>query len=179
VSLTYRLLQRMNSASFAHLGGISSVDQAVQMLGRNDLHRWLSLMLMQFAGSRKMASALQEIALCRSRFVELLAIERGESEPGRFFTLGLASMLGLILKLEPEQVVATLSLPPEAEQALLAQAGPWYVYLRTANQVEHQTVSEASVAADGFSSLERVLELSTQAWAWAEANAVQDSPKPA
>lgn len=179
VSLTYRLLQRMNSASFAHLGGISSVDQAVQMLGRNDLHRWLSLMLMQFAGSRKMASALQEIALCRSRLVELLAIERGESEPGRFFTLGLASMLGLILKISPEEVVATLSLPPEAEQALLGQAGPWHVYLHTAAQVENQTASDASVAADGFSSLERVLELSSQAWAWAEANAVKDGAKPA
>jgi EAL and modified HD-GYP domain-containing signal transduction protein len=179
VSLTYRLLQRMNSASFAHLGGIASVDQAVQMLGRNELHRWLSLMLMKFAGSRKMASALQEVALCRSRLVELLAIERGEAEPGRFFTLGLASMLGLILKIAPEEVVTTLSLPPEAEQALLGQTGPWHVYLHTAAQVENQTVSDASVVADGFSSLERVLELSSQAWAWADANAVKDGPKPA
>ena len=173
IGVSVRLLQRMNSASYAHLGGISSIDQAVMLLGRNDLHRWLSLMLMQFAGSRQLSSALQEVALWRARFVELLALERGESEPGRFFTLGLASMLGLILKMAPADVVATLSLPPEGAQALLTQSGPWFVYLRTALDVENHTASEASAAADGFTSAARVLELSGQAWAWAAENSVR------
>ncbi|WP_295956843.1 HDOD domain-containing protein [Rhodoferax sp.] len=175
IGVSVRLLQRMNSASYAHLGGISSIDQAVMLLGRNDLHRWLSLMLMQFAGSRQLSSALQEVALWRARLVELLAMERGESEPGRFFTLGLASMLGLILKMAPAEVVSTLSLPPEGAQALLSQSGPWFVYLRTALDVENQTASEASAAADGFTSAARVLELSSQAWAWAAENTVRAS----
>ena len=178
IGVSVRLLQRMNSASYAHLGGVASIDQAVMLLGRNDLHRWLSLMLMQFAGSRQLSSALQEVALWRARFVELLALERGESEPGRFFTLGLASMLGLILKMAPIDVVATLSLPPEGAQAVLAQSGPWHVYLRTALDVENQTASEASAAADGFTSAARVLELSAQAWAWAAENSVR-GPTPA
>ena len=173
IGVSVRLLQRMNSASYAHLGGISSIDQAVMLLGRNDLHRWLSLMLMQFAGSRKLSSALQEVALWRARLVELLAIERGESEPGRFFTLGLASMLGLILKMPPAEVVTTLSLPPEGAQALLTQSGPWYLYLRTALDLENQTASEASAAADGFTSAARILDLSSQAWTWAAENSVR------
>lgn len=175
IGVSVRLLQRMNSASYAHLGGISSIDQAVMLLGRNDLHRWLSLMLMQFAGSRQLSSALQEVALWRARLIELLAMERGEPEPGRFFTLGLASMLGLILKMAPAEVVSTLSLPPEGAQALLSQSGPWFVYLRTALDVENQTASEASAAADGFTSAARVLELSAQAWAWAAENTVRAS----
>ncbi len=173
IGVSVRLLQRMNSAAYAHLGGISSIDQAVMLLGRNDLHRWLSLMLMQFAGSRQLSSALQEVALWRARLVELLAMERGESEPGRFFTLGLASMLGLILKMPPAEVVSTLSLPPEGAQALLSQSGPWFVYLRTALDLENQTASEASAMADGFASAARVLELSSQAWAWAAENTVR------
>ncbi|MBC7681235.1 MAG: HDOD domain-containing protein [Ferruginibacter sp.] len=173
IGVSVRLLQRMNSASYAHLGGISSIDQAVMLLGRNDLHRWLSLMLVQFAGSRQLSSALQEVALWRARLLELLAMERGESEPGRFFTLGLGSMLGLILKMTPADVVATLSLPPEGAQALLSQSGPWYLYLRTAMNVENQTASEASAAADGFTSAARVLELSSQAWDWAAENNVR------
>ena len=136
IGVSVRLLQRMNSASYAHLGGISSIDQAVLLLGRNDLHRWLSLMLMlmlmQFAGSRQLSSALQEVALWRARLVELLAMERCESGPGRFFTLGLASMLGLILKMPPAEVVSTLSLSPEGAQAVLSQSGPCFIYLRTA-----------------------------------------------
>jgi EAL and modified HD-GYP domain-containing signal transduction protein len=105
--------------------------------------------------------------------VELLALERGESEPGRFFTLGLASMLGLILKMAPAEVVSTLSLPPEGAQALLSQSGPWFVYLRTALDLENQTASEASALADGFASAARVLELSSQAWTWAAENTVR------
>ncbi|WP_394790923.1 HDOD domain-containing protein [Rhodoferax sp.] len=174
IGVSVRLLQRMNSATFAHLGGVASIDQAVLMLGRNELQRWLSLMLTQFAGSRKLSSALQEVALWRSRLLELLAIERGESEPGRFFTLGLASMLGLILKLAPAEVVATLSLPPEAAQALLEQTGPWHVYLRTAMQIESQSITEEIAEADGFGSAARVAELSGQAWAWAADNTVHE-----
>jgi len=175
IGVSFRLLQRMNSPAFAHLGGVASIDQAVAMLGRNELHRWLSLMLMQFASRRKLGSALQEIALWRSRLVELLAIERGEHEPGRFFTLGLASMLGLILKISPAEVAAALCLSPEAEQALLAQSGPWWVYLRTAMQVESKVEDEAGAVVDGFSSTERVLELSAEAWRWAAENSLSDS----
>ncbi|MDB5849184.1 MAG: hypothetical protein JWP29_2936, partial [Rhodoferax sp.] len=154
----------------------ASIDQAVAMLGRNELHRWLSLMLMQYGSHRKLGSALQEVALWRSRLVELLAIERGEREPGRFFTLGLASMLGLILKIGQAEVVAALSLPPEAEDALMAQSGPWFVYLRTAMQVEAQTEDDAAAAVDGFGSAARVLELSDQAWAWAAENSLRETP---
>ena len=108
------------------------------------------------------------------------SIERSESEPGRFFTLGLASMLGLILKMEAAEVVATLSLSPEASQALLAQAGPWHLYLRTAQQMESQAVTDASAEADGFGSAARVQELSGQAWIWAAENTLRDaSAKPA
>ena len=171
IGLSFRLLQRMSSASFAQLGAGASIDQAVLMLGRNELQRWLSLMLMQFSGIRKAGSALQEIALWRSRLVELLAIEQGEAEPGQFFTLGLASMLGMLLNTPTAGVVKILSLPPLAAQALLAHTGPWHVYLRTAALVEAQNVTEAQAVADGFGGAVRVIELSDAAWAWAAANA--------
>lgn len=171
IGLSFRLLQRINSASFAQLGAAASIDQAVLMLGRNELQRWLSLMLMQFTGMRKAGSALQEIALWRSRLVELLAIEQGEAEPGQFFTLGLASMLGMLLSTSTAEVVKILSLPPLAAQALLEHTGPWHVYLRTAAQVETQKITEAQVVADGFASAARVMALSNDAWAWAAANA--------
>jgi len=167
LGLSVQLLQRINSASFAQLGGVASIDQAVVMLGRNELQRWLSMMLMQFAGKRKVSSALQEVALWRSRFLELLAMEKGAPDPGQFFTLGLASMLGLILKISPDEVVSTLGLPSEGQEALLAKTGPWYCYLHTATQVEGQSLSDQSAKDDGFGGAGRVLQLSDEAWAWA------------
>ena len=167
MGLSYRLLLRINSASFAQLGAGATIDQAVLMLGRNELYRWLSVLLVQFAGSRKASSALQEVALWRSRLLELLAIERREDIPGQFFTLGLASMLGLLLKMNPADVVSTLNLPEPAQQALLAQTGPWHSYLQVAVLVESQLLEDAGALTDQFGGVERVLALSDEAWAWA------------
>ena len=167
VGLSYRLLRRINSASFAQLHAEASVDQAVLMLGRNELYRWLSLLLVQFAGKRKASSALQEITLWRSRLLELLAQENKEPVPGQLFTLGLASMLGPLLKISQEDVVSTLNLPAPARQALLDQAGPWHLYLHMALLVQTQSLGEHSELAEPFGGVERVMALADDAWAWA------------
>lgn len=164
VGLSYRLLRRINSASFAQLNAGASIDQAVLMLGRNELYRWMSLLLVQFAGSRKVSSALQEVALWRSRFLELMALECNEEAPGQLFTMGLASMLGEILKISMEDVVNTLNLPPQASQALLQHSGPWQVYLEIIKQIEAHEFPGAGT--DRFGGVARVLALSDEAWIW-------------
>lgn len=167
VGLSYRLLSRINSASYAQLGSYASVEQAVLLLGRHELYRWLSLLLVQFAGSRKTSSALQEMALWRSRLLELLAIENQEAMPDQFFTLGLASMLGQILKISQAEVVNTLSLPAFATQALLEHSGPWYSYLQVAKRIETHTLDPAAELVAQFGGTARLLTLSDQAWRWA------------
>ena len=167
VGLSYRLLRRINSASFAQLNAGASIDQAVLMLGRNELYRWLSLLLIQFAGSRKVSSALQEVVLWRSRLLELLAVETHEAAPGQLFTLGLASMLGPILKISLEDVVSTLNLPEPARQALLECSGPWFGYLQIVVQLESKGLCESGALADQFGGSARVQDLSDEAWAWA------------
>ena len=178
VGLSYRILRRLNSAGYAQLNGFS-IDQAVPVLGRNELYRWLSMMLVQFAGRRKASSALQEIALWRSRLLELLAMEKGEQVPGQFFTLGLASLLGAILKLELADVVSTLNLPDTARDALLAKTGPWHVYLEIAKHLEAHTLEESAILAEPFGGVGRVLALSDEAWTWAEENTDKTAPAPA
>ncbi|MES2880103.1 MAG: HDOD domain-containing protein [Pseudomonadota bacterium] len=167
IGLSYRLLCRINSASFAQLNAQASIDQAVLLLGHNELYRWLSLLLIQFSGRRKVTSALQEITLWRARLFELLAIETHETSPGQLFTLGLASMLGPLLKMSLVEVVSTLNLPTPARQALLEQTGPWSVYLQLALQVETKSLDGNSALVGQFGGAERVAALADEAWAWA------------
>ena len=161
------MLKRLNSARFAHIQAAASIDQAVLLLGRNELYRWLSLMMVQFAGRRKASSALQEMTLWRSRFLELLALQAKEAAPGQLFTLGLASMLGTILHISQKNVVSTLNLPPLAAQALLEYSGPWYDYLLLARQLEQHQLDETSALVARFGGATRVTELEDDAWAWA------------
>lgn len=169
VGLSFRLLKRFNSASLAQLKAVASIDEAVVMLGRNELYRWLSLLLVQFAGKRKASSALQEITLWRSRVLELLALESHEASPDQFFTLGLASMLSPMLKISLEDVAITLNLPAPARQALLEHTGSWYDYLLTVWQIESQQLDESSALLDRFGGVSRVMQLADEAWTWARA----------
>ena len=167
VGLSYRLLSRINSASYAQLGNCSSLEHAVLLVGRYELYRWLSMLLVQFAGSRKASPALQEMTLWRSRLLELMAIERHEVSPDQFFTLGLASMLGQLLKISQAEVVSTLNLPTFASQALLEHAGPWYPYLQVARYCEAQSLDQSAELVALFGGMSRMMYLSDQAWLWA------------
>jgi len=177
IGLSYRLLRLINKASYAQLGGHASVEQAVLLLGRYELYRWLSMLLVQFAGIRKASSALQEMTLWRSRLLELVAIDKQEASPDQFFTLGLASMLGQILKISEAEVVSTINLPALASQALLEHSGPWHPYLEMAKRLEARTLDLTAELAPQFSDTARLLMLSDQAWRWAaEQTAHIDAP---
>ncbi len=167
VGLSYRLLQRINSANFAHLNAGASIDQAVMMLGRSELYRWLSLMLFHFAGKRKVSSSLQEVALWRARLLELLAIDRQEPAPAQLFTLGMASMMSPILKISMADVLSILHLHPSAEQALLGHSGPWYEYLQLVSLIEAQSLTDTSPVAESFGGIAHIVASADQAWDWA------------
>lgn len=167
VGLSYRLLQRINSASFARINAGASIDQAVLLLGRGELYRWLSLLLFQFAGRRKTSSALQEVALWRSRLLELLAQQNHEDAPAQLFTLGLASMMGPILKISLRDVLSILHLHPNAQQALVERMGPWHMYLQIALLVESQILDADNPLVAQFGGAAHITALSDTAWDWA------------
>ena len=175
VGLSYELLRRINSASLAHLNAGASIDSAVLLLGRNELYRWLSVLLLQFGTHRKAASALHEVALWRSRLFELLATEAREPAPGQLFTLGLSSMLAQILGITVADVVATLKLPEPAVQALQSQAGPWARYLELAQVLEAHLLDDRAALAAAFGGVARVAGLSNEAWEWAATHARADN----
>lgn len=167
VGLSYRLLSMMKSAKYANYAEGLTIEQAVLALGRDELYRTLSVMLLRYTGTRRVSSALEEIALWRSRLLELLAIDKGEPMPGHFFTMGLVSMLGCILKQELADVVEKFSLAEPAKQALLTKDGPWSAYLRVAMEVEQQKLDATSLNLEEFGGSDRIIALSEMAWDWA------------
>ncbi|MBP9064425.1 MAG: HDOD domain-containing protein [Aquabacterium sp.] len=166
VGLSVRLLQRINTASFAHLEINGSIEQAVAMLGRSELYRWLSMLLFQFAGKSRSASAAQEITLWRARFLELLGQATPTDAPSQLFTLGLASMIGPLLGISQNDVLQILALPEAARDAL-QQAGPWWPFLELAQHIEAQTPSQEHSLVRQLGGMDAVLALSDQAWDWA------------
>jgi c-di-GMP phosphodiesterase len=166
VALSYQLLRHANSPLLGVSRAVDSVDQAVLLMGRDALYRWLTLMLVSSGERRASSRALQEIALARARLFELLATQTGVA-PQSLFTLGLLSMIDVLLHLPMADAVAPLSLAADLQSALVARSGPLAPLLSLAEQLERRQLQEAEVTASLFGGFEPVLAASEAAWVWA------------
>ena len=160
VPLSYRMLRYVNSPAVGLSRAVESIEQAVMVLGRNELYRWLSVLLLSSADGRKASRALPEIALAR---------ERGVAQPDALFTVGLLSLLDVMLQMPLAEALAPLNLGDVARQALLEQRGEWHDYLALAIELEHHDLDAAASRAGPFGGLDLVLGCSEQAWRWAAA----------
>ena len=177
VALAYRLLRYANSPAMGLSRGVDSVEQAVMLLGRKELQRWLCVLLMSAADGRPAARALQEQALARGRFLELLARAHSEPEPEALFSMGLFSMLEVLLRVPLQEAVAPLRLGGAATQALLQAQGPWAPHLALAAALDGAgsvDSADAPTLALRWGGLPAVQALADEAWAWASAVSAAD-----
>ena len=162
-ALALRLLQYLNSAGASPGRELDSIEQAVGVLGRDALYRWVAQMLVRLAPPRPAAGALQAVALARARLLELLARDAGEQSPGTLYLLGLTSMLPMLLSCSVEDATSTLKLPQSAIEALRG-AGPWQAYLGLAQALERHDMATTATLSQPFGGLDAVLNHSTHAW---------------
>ena len=167
VAMSYRLLRYVNSPAIGLSRGVESVEQGVTVLGRNELVRWLSVMLLSASEGRQATQALQEHALARGRLLELLAKHLGEPAPQALFSLGVLSMLEVLLQSPLSVALAPLRLNEAASQALLQHEGPWAGYLALASALDAADSTALASLSGRWGGTDTVFEWSAQAWAWA------------
>jgi EAL and modified HD-GYP domain-containing signal transduction protein len=169
VGLCYRLLRHVNSPAMGLTRSVESIDQAVLILGRSELYRWLSVLLLAAVSGRRSSRALQEISLARARMLELLARECGTEPPDALFTVGLLSLLNVMLEVPMSQALQPLRLSESAHNALLDHSGPWHAMLTLSEALERHDLDVVDAVAAQFGGTERVMAMSDSAWRWAMA----------
>lgn len=128
--LAYSLLRLVNSAAIAARGPITSFSQAINMLGRRQLQRWLQLLVFADQNSSQDASPLLQKAATRGRIMELIAakLDPGKESKEHFldaaFMIGTFSLLHILLNLPVKEVMLHLPLPNIVRQALAEETGP-------------------------------------------------------
>jgi c-di-GMP-related signal transduction protein len=120
--LYYRLLRYLNSAVFALQGEVTTIGQALTILGENELRRWCQLSGM-LELSRNKPSDLALAALVRARFAELVG-SRVNCGNSNMFQVGLLSLMDAILEIPMREVLEGLALDEAARKVLLENAGP-------------------------------------------------------
>ncbi len=116
VSLCYRVLRLANSALQGHPGMISTVREALLMVG-DDAVRKMVTVAMAGALSSHRSTALISLALSRAQFCELVAPSLS-AEPAQFYLLGLLSLLDVLLETPLDRILQTLPITPQMKSAL-------------------------------------------------------------
>ncbi|MEI7612799.1 MAG: HDOD domain-containing protein [Betaproteobacteria bacterium] len=123
--LAYHLLRLVNSLGAGVGRRISSFSQAILILGRQQLKRWLNLML--FAANRddfRTAMLMARVTL-RSRSMELLAKAGGfdRTEQDQAFMAGMFSLLGILFAKPLSDILTPLKLNDSLAKAVLSNEG--------------------------------------------------------
>jgi EAL and modified HD-GYP domain-containing signal transduction protein len=167
VALTYRLLRYANSPAIGLRRAVETVDDAVTLLGRTELYRWLSVQLMSAAAARQASKALEEAALARGRILEAVARKRNDDNPGAHFTLGLLSLIEQLLQTPMASALAPLRLSDTARQALLEKSGPWADRLRLLDLLDEGDAERADALAIELGVQAELPAIVEDAWRWA------------
>ena len=129
VNLSYKLLRYSNSAAFKRRAEISTIKQALIVLGSEEIKRFLSLLFAAQVAADKPAELIR-LSLTRARFAELLAISHGKlRDTGMAFLTGMMSLMDAILDEDMPSVMNKLPLTVEIKDALLKGEGLLATYL--------------------------------------------------
>lgn len=143
--LTLNLLRMTNSVAVGAPVHITSLRQAIAVLGRRQLQRWLQLLLYVAGDGAKASmrvSPLLLLAATRGRLMELLAIKLAPKDSAfadHAFMTGILSLTPVLLNMSIEDIVAQLTLDPDSCRALCApnqRSGPLGILLTLTEQIE-------------------------------------------
>ena len=165
-----KVMAMANSPMLGLRQPVNSVDQAIMVLGREQLYRWLSIGMFRAGTASPRDEVLLELALSRGRFLEVLGQKQhGKLECDELFLLGMLSLLDTLLGLPMSAVVAKINLSPVLQEALLSSGGPLARYLMLSIAVEKGRVQNVARLAEQLGySLEAVESASVEAIGWAE-----------
>jgi EAL and modified HD-GYP domain-containing signal transduction protein len=145
VGLSVKLLRYINSAYIGMRGSITSIRQAVMMLGSRGVSRWA--LLVALTGGPHTPRELSVVGLTRARMCELLGTEHHNVPGEELFTVGLLSVADALLDVPLETIVKELPLADQVSAALLRRDGPAGIILDAVVSYEQGDFDAASLQA--------------------------------
>ena len=118
----YRLLRLLNSAHYGLSRAVSSVKEAVILLGPQQIASWVSLIAM--AGIDDVPAESMTTAVVRGRMCEQLARAAGEPMVSTYFLAGVLSALDRIMHMPLDDIIHGLPLDERVVSGVLQREGP-------------------------------------------------------
>lgn len=126
-ALGLTLLRLVNTPAVGVIQRIDSLKQAVNVLGRRQLYRWLQIML--YAEPDKTRRTISPLLLMASSRGKLLELMTQKLNPGKSnladiaFTVGIMSLMDTLFSLPMEEILRQMPVAVEVRSALLSREG--------------------------------------------------------
>lgn len=170
-SLTYNLMRLVNSVASGVHHSIASVSQAIMVLGRKQLQRWLQLLLFTLQVGTPYPSPLLLLAATRGKMMELLAENQQHNADycDEAFMAGILSLIDSLIDKPLADIVSELNLGDRLAAALLRREGELGALLQLVESVEHPDLSRtlSLLAQCGSLSLSDLTMAEIEAMCWA------------
>jgi EAL and modified HD-GYP domain-containing signal transduction protein len=170
-NLTYNLMRLVNSVASGTRRTIGSVSQAILVLGRRQLQRWLQLLLFTLQSGSTYPSPLLLLAATRGKLMELLAARQMRSADycDEAFMAGILSLIDTLIDKPLAEIVAELNVGARIAAALLHREGELGTLLQLVESVEHPDLDRtlALLAASGTLTPADLTAAEIEAMSWA------------
>jgi EAL and modified HD-GYP domain-containing signal transduction protein len=149
--ISLNLLRLVNTPAAGVRGRIDTLGQAIEVLGRQQLQRWLQILLYATPGAQvEMNLPLLQMATTRGKMLELLSLKihpgnRDAAETG--FTVGIMSLTDALFSMSMEDILDTVDVADEVRSALLHREGEYGEMLDIVEMLEKAKCGRALTAA--------------------------------
>ncbi|GGX96419.1 EAL domain-containing protein [Massilia dura] len=174
-SLAMNLLRLVNTPAVGARQRIDSLSQAVTILGRRQLQRWLQIMLYAEPGKRGGGQTpLLMLATTRGRLLELLAHKLRPAHrhvADIAFTVGIMSLMDTLFSIPMAELLMQIAVGDEVAEALQYRTGFFGELLKLAECIERiEDMEEAIMPAlrDLEMSTDDLVELEMSAFEWSD-----------
>lgn len=175
-ALSYQLFRLLGSAAFAFKVEITSFTQAINLLGRRQLQRWLQLLLYARPVNGDGApNSLLPKAAARAALMEALCRERSGSrdDQDKAFLVGMFSLLDVLFGIPLPEILSPLKLGQDITDALVDKHGELGQLLSVAIRAE-----EAELTLDELNAAQVTVDMYSQslvhAYRWASRVSSED-----
>lgn len=175
VSLALNLLRLVNTPAVGARQRIDSLSQAVNILGRRQLQRWLQIMLYAEPSKRGHSmTPLLMLATTRGRLLELLA---GKLRPSQreaadiAFTVGIMSLMDTLFGIRMGEILEQIPVGDEVRAALLQRDGFYGDLLKLVECIERIEDMDDQIVPtlrDLAMSTDELVELEMAAFEWSD-----------
>lgn len=172
ISLSYKLLQLINSFNKRGKASIKSIKQAVLLVGLIELRKWIFLLAMRENAKEQDYDVFLELmrsSMFRARVCEMLAKKTGKVKHAECFLVGMFSLMDALLKRPMDLIVAQLPLSELVSDTLLDNDTELLPYLKCSIALEKMDIERAEEIVQQLGIGELKLEtLYNEAMEWTE-----------